>query len=205
MQGAGGVGGLLAIKPTGTNTLFVAYDGNGNVTDLIDAATGTTSGQFEYGPFGEVIRASGPMANTNPFRFSTKYTDDESDFLYYGFRYYNTSTGRWLTRDPIEECGGINLYACVINNPISYADTDGRQLFPPVLLQSPPVSVRPILEPIARPGPGIPPEWLPQQAPTQAPSGGTTMSPLNPPVPVVPTPNTNPNLATQSAPNSNQS
>ena len=32
-QGAGGVGGLLAIKPAGANTLFVAYDGNGNVTD----------------------------------------------------------------------------------------------------------------------------------------------------------------------------
>src|SRR6185436_4122736 len=56
MQGAGGVGGLLGIKPTGTNAFFVAYDGNGNVTGLIDATAGTTSGRFEYGPFGETIR-----------------------------------------------------------------------------------------------------------------------------------------------------
>ena len=38
------------------------------------------------------------MAKANPFRFSTKYQDDETDLLYYGRRYLNTSTGRWLTR-----------------------------------------------------------------------------------------------------------
>jgi RHS repeat-associated protein len=40
------------------------------------------------------------MAKLNPFRFSTKYDDDETDLLYYGYRYYNPSTGRWLSRDP---------------------------------------------------------------------------------------------------------
>jgi RHS repeat-associated protein len=53
------------------------------------------------GPFGEVIRATGPMAKANPFRFSTKYQDDESDLLYYGYRYYKASTGTWLSRDPL--------------------------------------------------------------------------------------------------------
>ena len=55
------------------------------------------------GPFGEVLRATGPMAKANPFRFSTKYQDDETDFVYYGYRYYNASTGRWLSPDPLEE------------------------------------------------------------------------------------------------------
>ncbi len=53
------------------------------------------------GPFGELLRATGPMAKANPFRFSTKYQDDESDLLYYGLRYYNPSTGRWNSRDPL--------------------------------------------------------------------------------------------------------
>jgi RHS repeat-associated protein len=57
------------------------------------------------GPFGEVLRATGPMAKANPFRFSTKFQDDETDLLYYGYRYYSTSTGRWLNRDPLEEIG----------------------------------------------------------------------------------------------------
>jgi hypothetical protein len=43
------------------------------------------------------------MAKANPFRFSTKYQDDESDLVYYGNRYYKPSTGTWLSRDPLEE------------------------------------------------------------------------------------------------------
>jgi RHS repeat-associated protein len=54
------------------------------------------------GPFGELLRATGPMAMANPFRFSTKYQDGETDLLYYGYRYYNASTGRWNSRDPLD-------------------------------------------------------------------------------------------------------
>ena len=35
---------------------------------------------------------------------------------YYGYRYYDPVTGRWLNRDPIQERGGINLYAFVGND-----------------------------------------------------------------------------------------
>jgi RHS repeat-associated protein len=60
---------------------------------------------FEYGPFGKAIRTSGPMARANPFRFSTKYQyqDFETDLLYYGCRFYDTCSGRWLSRDSIKE------------------------------------------------------------------------------------------------------
>ncbi len=77
------------------------------------------------GPFGEVLRATGPMAKANPFRFSTKYQDDETDLLYYGYRYYNASTGRWLSRDPAEEFGGLNVYGFVDNAPIDEVDAIG--------------------------------------------------------------------------------
>ena len=78
------------------------------------------------GPFGEVIRATGPMAKSNPFRFSTKYQDDETDFLYYGYRYYSPSTGRWLSRDPAgEDSGEFNLYGFVCNAPINDVDDLG--------------------------------------------------------------------------------
>jgi RHS repeat-associated protein len=74
------------------------------------------------GPFGEVIRATGPMAKANPFRFSTKYQDEETDLLYYGYRYYSTSTGGWLSRDPLDENGGENLNAFVGNDPLGQID-----------------------------------------------------------------------------------
>jgi RHS repeat-associated protein len=111
-QGAGGVGGLLEVSYHGTSTTnaFVAYDGNGNVTALVNVLDGTLLANYDYGPFGEVIRATGPMAKVNPFRFSTKYQDDESDLLYYGHRYYKPTTGTWLNRDPIEERSFRNMY-----------------------------------------------------------------------------------------------
>jgi len=119
LQGAGGVGGLISMTVhTGGNagTYFYAFDGNGNVVGLINAADGSTAARYEYGPFGELNRASGALAFLNPFRFSTKFQDDETGFLYYGYRYYDPSTGRWLSRDPIGEKGGRNLFAFVENN-----------------------------------------------------------------------------------------
>jgi RHS repeat-associated protein len=124
IQGAGGVGGLLFIcdLPSAIGYAAPAYDGNGNVMALVSMSGGTNCAAYEYGPFGEVIRATGPMAKANPFRFSTKYQDDETDLLYYGYRYLNASSGRWLIRDPAEEDVGPNLYCFVQNNAQSGVD-----------------------------------------------------------------------------------
>jgi RHS repeat-associated protein len=66
------------------------------------------------------------MAKANPIRFSTKYDDDESDLLYYGYRYYKPGTGTWPNRDPFEEQGGLNLHTFVGNDGINKVDIDGR-------------------------------------------------------------------------------
>jgi RHS repeat-associated protein len=126
-QGAGGVGGLLEVAYYGSQTTntFPAFDGNGNVAALVNAADGNPVAQYEFGPFGEVLRATGLMARSNPLRFSTKYQDDETDLLYYGFRYYDPRTGWWDSRDRAEEGGGLNIYAFVRNSPISCSDGVG--------------------------------------------------------------------------------
>jgi RHS repeat-associated protein len=100
LQGAGGIGGLLGLVAANAGLLTPSFDGNGNVTDLIDAS-GTLAAHYEYSPFGETIAATRSAATHNPFRFSTKYTDDETGLAYYGLRYYSPGLGRWLSRDPI--------------------------------------------------------------------------------------------------------
>lgn len=128
LQGAGGVGGLVAVTVHNgalAGTYFYAHAGNGNVATLVNAADGTEAARYEYGPFGESLRATGVMALINPFRFSTKYQDNESDLIYYGYRYYSQSTGRWLGKDPLEELGGANLYGFVFNGPTIYFDVNG--------------------------------------------------------------------------------
>jgi RHS repeat-associated protein len=101
MQGAGGVGGLLWLRMGGPQPFFCAYDGNGNVMALVNSSG--FHAQYEYGPFGEVIRSSGAKAEENPFRFSTKFEDNETDMLYYGYRFYSSAVGRWINRDPADE------------------------------------------------------------------------------------------------------
>ena len=96
--------------------------GNGNVVALIDASDGTIVAEYEYGPYGEPLRATGPYAEENPFPFSTKYLDTETGLYYYGFRYYTPEVGRFLNRDPLGESDGANLYGFVGNNPVNNWD-----------------------------------------------------------------------------------
>jgi RHS repeat-associated protein len=104
-SGAGGVGGMLWMRPAGGSAHFAAFDGNGNVAGLVDGASGAVSARYEYDPFGNIIRITGTIARDNPFRFSTQRTDDTTDLVLYEYRAYSPSLGRWPNRDPIGEAG----------------------------------------------------------------------------------------------------
>jgi RHS repeat-associated protein len=126
LDDAGGIAGLLFVtQHPGLTTHFACYDGNGNVVALVDT-TSTVSARYEYGPFGEPIGLRGAFAETNPIRWSTKYMDAETELVCYGNRYYSPSLGRWISRDPIEEQDGNNLYAYVGNNPVNGIDPLGQ-------------------------------------------------------------------------------
>lgn len=127
-QGAGGVGGLLAItdhQPTTPASHYVTYDGNGNVVDLVDT-TGAVSTHYEYSPFGKVLVKTGTFADENTYRFSTKPVNlHAGELLYYGYRHYDARHARWMSTDPIEESGGLNLYGFIGNRPIGSVDILG--------------------------------------------------------------------------------
>ena len=111
-QGAGGVGGLLK-----EGTLYPIYDANGNIMQKLDG-NGVTVMNVAYDPFGNII--SGTLVGE--YGFSTKPFVVGPDWYYYGFRYYDPVTGRWPSRDPLGEGGGLNPYASNLNNSINYWD-----------------------------------------------------------------------------------
>jgi RHS repeat-associated protein len=136
-QAAGGVRGLvMANYFTGANGGGIhlpVMDAMGNVTQVVRAGVQLNyNGDsmrsefvYDYDAFGKETRSSTLVAGLNPgsfpFHYSTKFTDPESGFNYYGYRFYDPSNGRWPNRDPIGENGGLNLYGMVGNNiPIEY-------------------------------------------------------------------------------------
>ena len=123
IQGAGGVGGLLAEVKDG-EPYFAAFDANGNVTEYI-STNGVTEAHYEYSPFGEIVVQSGDLAASFTHRFSTKPWCAVTGLSEYEYRKYGPGMGRWLSRDPIEEWGGWNIVAAMGNNLVSYWDLLG--------------------------------------------------------------------------------
>ena len=126
-EGAG-IGGLLARTEAGQGTWFYAYDGLGNTAASIRADDGAVVGQYAYGPFGEPLATPAPHPDANPFRFSTMFHDEESGLVYFGLRYYDPRSGRWLARDPLEEEEGANLYTFSGNHPMFNLDNNGAKV-----------------------------------------------------------------------------
>ncbi len=104
---------------------YYFYDGNGNVGQLVESGNNDIVAHYEYDAFGNQIVASGPLAQSTHYRFSTKYIHDEFSLYDYGLRPYDPETGRWISRDPVGEDGGLNLYGFVVNAPVDLVDSLG--------------------------------------------------------------------------------
>ena len=105
--------------------LYCMHDAMKNVTSLFGEARGRRA-LYEYRPYGGLVTSEGNMAQENKFRFSSEYMDDELGLIYYNYRHLNPHDGRWISRDPIAEQGGWNLFAFVNNNGIINFDYLGK-------------------------------------------------------------------------------
>ncbi len=162
MQGAGGVGGLVAeVDSSGSaeESYSFCYDGNGNVGQLINTSGGTIAARYEYDPYGKIVDFGGDYAGENVFRFSTKFHDDDTNLVYYGYRYFSAELGRWISKDPLEERGGWNLCSFIINDPINLFDLLG------LLKGDPPIGPT---GPVRVPGTKLPPD-IPVEIPKPKP------------------------------------
>jgi RHS repeat-associated protein len=155
LQGAGGIGGLLARTDMGLWIIgnssahaFYHADGNGNITAMINNLQLIVA-KYLYDPYGNTLSLSGSLASANKYRFSSKEWNDNSGLYYYLYRFYDPNLQRWPNRDPLCDEATIrhavkhldtpytwklrnegleNLYEFNHNNPNGYVDKDGRQI-----------------------------------------------------------------------------
>ncbi|MCH7229160.1 RHS repeat-associated core domain-containing protein, partial [Haloferula sp. A504] len=124
---AGGAGGLLLTRETRgqtTRDFYPLYDGSGHIVGLSDDL-GNLVAEYWYGPFGELIEATGEMADANPWRYATKYQDKETGLYYFGHRYFDSVTGQWMSREPLGENESLNLYLYAHGDPVNRVDVLG--------------------------------------------------------------------------------
>lgn len=105
------VNGLRPLPPgPATETLYYYHNDQLGTPLRLTDGTGTVVWSAEYDPFGKAT-VSGASTITNNFRFPGQYYDEETGLQFNWHRYYDPSTGRYLTPDPIGLAGGdVNLY-----------------------------------------------------------------------------------------------
>jgi RHS repeat-associated protein len=100
---------------------YYARDHLGSIRDVLDE-TGQSIARYDYDPYGKLIDGSGRMPE---FGYAGMHYHAASGLYLTKYRAYDPKDGRWLSRDPIEEAGGVNLYSYVGGNPLSYIDPLG--------------------------------------------------------------------------------
>lgn len=166
-EGAGGIGGLLArseyhrfppesglwSQDSGLGTAFFHADGNGNITCLVNSNQAIVA-KYLYDPYGNVLSISGPLAEANLYRFSSKELHENSAMVYYLYRLYDPGLQRWLNRDPLNDTASLSLatathqvlpaakhrvneFAAMRNYPTGLVDPDGR--IPVAVIIIPPI------------------------------------------------------------------
>jgi RHS repeat-associated protein len=121
-----GIDEPLALYRSGKKYYYHA-DGLGSVVALSDNH-GTTKASYTYDAFGNNTPPSPPpppSSVTNPFRYTGRELDSETGLYYYRARYYDPSTGRFLSEDPSQFARGVALYTYVFNDPANEIDPSG--------------------------------------------------------------------------------
>lgn len=125
-EGQGAEIGSAVAMELGNQVLVPIHNLRGDISCVLDAATGEVVYSFLYSAFGEQSQAG-----VIPWGFCSKRYDPETQLVYFGRRYYSPEFARWTTADPIGFADGPNLYAYVRNSAITHVDLYGLYSWSP--------------------------------------------------------------------------
>jgi RHS repeat-associated protein len=115
-QGAQTVGGA------NTGNYYYAKDHLGSIRELTDASSAVRA-RYDYDPYGRSFKSGGDL--DADFGFTGHYVHQRSGMNLAPYRSYDPNSAKWLSRDPLAEAGGLNLYGYVGNNPVVRVDPLG--------------------------------------------------------------------------------
>jgi RHS repeat-associated protein len=106
----------------GTN-YYYTWDHLGSIREMTTGTSGTVVAEYDYDPYGRQTQLSGTMSAD--FGYTGLYVHQPSGLDLSMYRPYLPPLGRWGSRDPIAERGGINLYEYVRNRSLDRRDPTG--------------------------------------------------------------------------------
>jgi len=109
---------------------YYTRDHLGSVREVVADDGVSVESQYDYGIWGEVERIAG-VREESSFRYTGHFYHAPSELHLTWFRAYDADLGRWLSRDPIGEAAGLNLYGYVEGNPLRYTDPLGLIIMAP--------------------------------------------------------------------------
>jgi RHS repeat-associated protein len=147
-NGLGVVGEHLLMHTTGGSDYIYSLDGLESTRAITDSS-GNIVETYKYLAYGQPV-IQNPSGNVlsastvgNSFMFARSIFASESGLTLNWRRYYDPTTGRFESKDPIGFAGGTNIYAYAANNPIYWTDPFGLAQYPPDFIGPiPPGSIR---------------------------------------------------------------
>lgn len=123
--------GVEVVSGANTGNYFYTRDHLGSIREMVDSA-GAVRARYDYDPYGKRTKLAGDL--NSDFGFTGHYTHLGTGLVLAPNRAYDPATARWLSRDPIGEMGGINLYGYVENGPDKFVDPLGNFTFLPAII-----------------------------------------------------------------------
>jgi RHS repeat-associated protein len=128
----------LVLRDRGSERLYAVHDAM-HVTAVVNAS-GAVQERYGYDGFGRPRVMTAAFAPQDPSTrdwetlFDGYRFDRETGLYQVRLRYLHAELGRWMSRDPLGELGGFNLYTFCGNSPLTYIDSDGRIVWMPILI-----------------------------------------------------------------------
>jgi RHS repeat-associated protein len=110
----------------GSTSYYYTKDHLGSTREMTDSS-GMIHARYDYDPYGRLTKVQGDL--DSDFTYAGYYNHSLTGLFATLNRFYDPDLGRWISRDPIGESGGINLYSYVVNEPIGWTDPEGLDVF----------------------------------------------------------------------------